>query len=70
MTQINLEQIAEDFGNQYKSLQRRLIICAGTGCIANGSLKLHDALIEEIKKAGIDVIVELKGENNKGKTLL
>lgn len=67
---IDLEKIAEEYGKEYKQLKRRLIVCAGTGCIANGSLKLHDALIKEAEKAGIDVIVELKEEGNEGKSLL
>ncbi|MCQ2914290.1 MAG: 4Fe-4S binding protein [Alphaproteobacteria bacterium] len=66
---VDLEKIASDYGKEYKKLSRRMIVCAGTGCIANGSLKLHDALIEEAKKAGIDIIVELKGEVE-GKSLL
>lgn len=66
---VDLVKIAADYKQEYDKLQRRMIVCAGTGCIANGSLKLHDALIEEAKKAGIDVIVELKGET-KDKTLL
>ena len=69
MTQVDLEKIAADYGAKYETLKRRMIICAGTGCIANGSLKLRDALVEEAKKAGIDIVIELKKEE-KGKTLL
>ena len=69
MTQVDLEKIAADYGAKYDTLKRRMIICAGTGCIANGSLKLRDALVEEAKKAGIDIVIELKKEE-KGKTLL
>ncbi|MBR1777073.1 MAG: 4Fe-4S binding protein [Alphaproteobacteria bacterium] len=69
MTEI-LEKIASDYQVMHDTVTRRMTICAGTGCIANGSLKLYDALLEEIKKAGIDVVVELKAEENHKKSLL
>ena len=37
-----------------------LIVCCGTGCIANGALELADALEAEIASRGMDVGVELK----------
>ena len=46
----NLEQIAEQFNKREAALKRRIIICGGTGCIANGSMKVRDALVEELKK--------------------
>ena len=39
-------------------------VCAGTACIAGGSLKVHDELKAEIKKRGIDVDVELLFEGH------
>ena len=39
-----------------------LIVCCGTGCIANGALELADALEAEIASRGMDVGVELKVE--------
>lgn len=57
-----LEQIAGEYQAAAGKIKRRLIICGGTGCIANGSLKVRDALIEELKKAGEDVEVELAAE--------
>ena len=56
----NLEKIASDYKAMHDTVTRRMVICAGTGCIANGSLKLYDALLKEIEKAGINVAVELK----------
>ena len=51
----NLEKIASDYKAMHDTVTRRMVICAGTGCIANGSLKLYDALLKEIEKAGINV---------------
>lgn len=70
MTEMNLEQIAQEYARMHDSVKRRLIVCAGTGCIANGSLKLYDELLKEVQKAGIDVAVELKAEDAREKTLL
>jgi NADH:ubiquinone oxidoreductase subunit F (NADH-binding)/(2Fe-2S) ferredoxin len=42
-----------------------LMVCGGTGCIAGGGLKIKDALVEEIKKRGLEneVNVVLTGCN-------
>jgi len=37
-----------------KKYRVHLLICAGTSCVASGSLDLKDALTEEIKKNGLD----------------
>lgn len=37
----------------------RILVCAGTGCVANGSLKIYEALKEQIKQQGLNVKVEL-----------
>ena len=59
---LTLEQIAEHYSKSVSKLKRRIIICGGTGCIANGSMELRDALVEELKKVGEPVEVELGGE--------
>lgn len=66
----NLEKIASDYKKMRDTVTRRMVICAGTGCIANGSLKLYDALLKEIQKAGINVAVELKAEDASPKSHL
>ena len=33
-----------------KQYRAHLLLCAGTSCVANGSLELRDALVEEINK--------------------
>ena len=35
------------------SFRTHILICAGTGCVASGSLKVKDAIVEEINKHGI-----------------
>jgi NADH:ubiquinone oxidoreductase subunit F (NADH-binding)/(2Fe-2S) ferredoxin len=36
------------------SYRTHILICAGTGCVASGSLKVRDAILEEIKKHGLE----------------
>ena len=41
---------------------RRVIICAGTGCMANGAMKVFEQFKSEIAGAGLKVILELRAE--------
>ena len=59
---VDLEKIRDDYKAAASKIQRRIIICAGTGCVANGSLEVRDALAEALKKAGVDVTLELRKE--------
>jgi NADH-quinone oxidoreductase subunit F len=62
-TSIDLAVIAQDYDAAAKQLARRIIICAGTGCVANGSLKVHKAFVEKIAAAGLKVVTELRSED-------
>lgn len=42
---------------------RRVVVCAGTGCLANGSMSVFDRLKEEIAGAGLHVVLELRPED-------
>ena len=33
--------------------RRRILLCAGTGCISSGSLGVKEALLKELEKRGI-----------------
>lgn len=37
-----------------EKIRAKLMLCAGTGCVASGSAKVHAALRDEIKKRGLD----------------
>ena len=43
---------------------RRVIVCAGTGCVANGSKKVLDALEVQMAAAGLDVVLEFRPEGH------
>ncbi|MBP7460234.1 MAG: 4Fe-4S binding protein [Candidatus Delongbacteria bacterium] len=63
-TQPNLKTIGEDFQRSLQPYKRRIVICAGTGCVANGSLKVFDAFVKSLKDAGLDVGVDLHHESH------
>ena len=53
---------AASYKASYAGVKRRVVICAGTGCVANGSLKVYDEFKVQAKAAGLDLVVELKPE--------
>ena len=42
--------------------KRQILLCAGTGCIAGGALKLYDYFQEECARRGLDIYVGLTQE--------
>ena len=42
--------------------KKKILICAGTGCVAGGSLKIYARLIELLKEKGVDCVVSLADE--------
>ena len=43
--------------------KRQILLCAGTGCIAGGALKLYNYFKEECARRGLDIYVGLTQEN-------
>lgn len=41
---------------------RRVILCAGTGCMANGAMKVFERFRKEMDGAGLNVVLELRPE--------
>lgn len=58
----NLEERKRIYEQNSKQISKRIIICAGTGCIANGSMNIYNKFLEEIEKSGQKAIVQLKSE--------
>ncbi|MBC5649455.1 NADH-quinone oxidoreductase subunit NuoF [Christensenella tenuis] len=54
------------FKNQYKKSMeaqyKKVLVCAGTGCVAGGSLEIFSRLKDLAQEAGLPVSVELKKE--------
>jgi NADH-quinone oxidoreductase subunit F len=65
-TTVNLEAIAQRYADAAASVTRRVVICGGTGCVANGAMKVYDAFVERIAAAGLDVKTELRAVDGPG----
>ncbi|MDR0327320.1 MAG: 4Fe-4S binding protein, partial [Planctomycetaceae bacterium] len=57
-----LQSCTDKFRQAMKGANQRIVVCAGTGCVANGSLDVFHALEKKINDAGLDVKVLLKYE--------
>ena len=61
----NMSDIAARAASYKKNtagVTRRVVVCAGTGCVANGSLKVFEEIKTQVRAAGLDLMVELKPE--------
>lgn len=67
MSIINLEAISEAFLAKQGKLPHRVIICAGTGCVANGALKVFEEFKKQAEASSIPYVIELKKEDVEGK---
>jgi NADH-quinone oxidoreductase subunit F len=61
---VDLEAVARAYGAAIEKLTRRVVICAGTGCMAGGALKVHQAFVEKLAQAGVSVVTELRPEDD------
>lgn len=60
MNKANLEEIREHFNKATAHVHKRVVVCAGTGCIANGSMDVYHAFQAAIKEAGMELFTELE----------
>ncbi|MDR1492857.1 MAG: 4Fe-4S binding protein [Planctomycetaceae bacterium] len=58
-----LKNYANAYHRATEKRTKRIVICAGTGCVANGSLNVMAALKEKIETEGLNVQLELDFEN-------
>lgn len=59
---LRLEEVRDAYKAASDKCARRVIVCAGTGCIANGSLKVFNAVKNSLAMHSLDVVVELRTE--------
>jgi len=62
MMQSSIEDRKCTYENNRKKINKRVVICAGTGCIANGALAIYKEFLEEIEKNGQKAVVRLESE--------
>ncbi|NOW89626.1 NADH-quinone oxidoreductase subunit F [Clostridium beijerinckii] len=63
---INTREELNDISSKYKAAlvrqRKQILVCAGTGCVAGGSLNIYRRFKEIIKEKGLEVTLELKEE--------
>jgi NADH-quinone oxidoreductase subunit F len=59
---IDLAGLKKEYDKKAALKTKRIIICAGTGCVANGSLKVQKEFLKVLEEKGLDAAVELKEE--------
>lgn len=65
---MSIKQQATNHPDPLMGAERRVVICAGTGCVANGAMKVYAAFQEQMRKNNLPFVVELREENdNSGK---
>ena len=60
-----LDAVKKEYAKKIALLKREIIVCAGTGCTANGSLKVYEELKKQIENAGLNLVVKLDFEEDK-----
>ncbi len=50
------------YKNSFEKEKKKILICAGTGCVAGGALEIYDELIRLMKEKGINCEVALEKE--------
>jgi NADH-quinone oxidoreductase subunit F len=54
-----LGQLRHQLVQASEQMEKQVLVCCGTGCIASGALEVFDALREAASKAGLNVKIEL-----------
>ena len=57
-----LEEMAQLFGKSLEKQQKKVLVCAGTGCVAGGSLHIYEKIKDMVRDKGLLVDVELSEE--------
>lgn len=65
-----LTAIKQAYDEARALVARRVIVCAGTGCLANGAQVVHDRLREAAAARGLDIVVTLELEKHEHGVLL
>jgi NADH-quinone oxidoreductase subunit F len=62
-SKLKLETLHSEWSEGYQREKIRILICAGTGCVANGSLQIYEALKKAVETKGNFVSVEMMLED-------
>ncbi|HRY84664.1 MAG TPA: NAD(P)H-dependent oxidoreductase subunit E, partial [Candidatus Cloacimonadota bacterium] len=59
----DLNKIRESYNAARELCKKRVVVCAGTGCIANGSLQVFESLKNAVALRGLEITVSLKSDD-------
>ncbi|WP_265444795.1 NADH-quinone oxidoreductase subunit NuoF [Acetivibrio straminisolvens] len=57
-----LQRVREMYSRNLMTEKKRILVCAGTGCVSGGSLEIFERLSELVSKRGMNCQVELQEE--------
>lgn len=61
-------EIQKSYGQALEKAKARLVVCAGPGCVASGSLLVYEALVQELKDRNlyttVDCLLEAEDEHD------
>ena len=61
-TREELSALRQTLGGRFASQVKKILVCAGTGCVAGGSLDIYARLVELLQEKGIHCQVDLAHE--------
>ncbi|MDR2459944.1 MAG: 4Fe-4S binding protein [Deltaproteobacteria bacterium] len=60
---LDLEEVKQSYAEKVKGYKKRVVVCAGTGCMANGSMGVYDAFRSAVGKRGLKADIALQKED-------
>ncbi len=62
MHKISLEERKKHYQEAMEQYKARIVICGGTGCMANGSGEIHDLFLKLVREKGLSITVAMEKE--------
>jgi len=62
LNRLELTEIRDKYKDSLENQKKKILICAGTGCVAGGALDIYDEFITLMRKKGINCEVTLEKE--------
>ena len=66
---IELEAFRKDYKSFLNNQTKQILVCAGTGCMAGGSLNIYDKFAEILSEKGIKADLKLEKHVEKDKVI-
>ncbi len=64
----DLKKVKDVYTKAAKNIHKKIVICAGTGCVASGAQDVYNAFEEELKKRGLTLFFDLEFKEEQSKT--